>query len=167
MSDYKIKLLRSEDWRLFRQMRIEMAKFHPDCVFECEESAKAKPDSHWQNMIGNPLNALFVLLYNTAPIGFCGNFHYDPLPDNTREIGMLYVNKEYRGQGLAQRLFAACIARAEDDPSIACFLSGHRMGNTPSEKTILSMGFTPTHTARFTFSDGKEYDTQEYELLIR
>lgn len=154
-----------DDWRVFRDMRLEAVRTNPSVFLRSYETEAAQPNSYWQDCLSNPANAVFILYHGDNPIGLTGAFpdHHSPL--DTINFGMSFIRPEYRGRGLSRLFYEARLNWAREQPGIKKITTAHRDGNDASKATMLKHGFKLLDKEEKTFAYDKGISWR-YELKI-
>lgn len=108
----KIKKLRQEDWKIWKQFRLEALKNSPESFGSSYEEELNWPDSDFQNsLIKNDIFGAFL----DNSLASCAGF-YSLNSDKTKHRGVMwgmYTRPEYRGKGLASALIKEIINHAK------------------------------------------------------
>lgn len=86
------------------------------------------------------------------------------ITEDKAECIMSFIEPDYRGRGLSALLYEARIEWALKKKHLKILVSGHREGNTASQKALLKHGFTYARTNDETWPDGQKAPGYEYEL---
>ena len=106
MANIQIVTLMPEEWRLYKQFRLESLLREPHAFNSSYAEVLQRPDSHWQERliaarVGNKSWLLFAR-ENDQIVGMIGAF--GPEKSEVVEIISVYVSPEKRGQGIATAL---------------------------------------------------------------
>lgn len=107
----KIRLLTQEDWKIWKELRLDALKNVPASFGSSYTEEVNSPDSVFQDHLNK--NAIFGAFADNMLIGSIGFYSLDSL--KTKHRGMLwgmYVQSEYRGRGVANSLMEAVISYA-------------------------------------------------------
>lgn len=164
LNDYILKPLPPADWRLFREIRLEALATNPGMFGNSYALEYAFPDSHWQDRLSSPANAVWGLFLRTEIIGLTGLFGDADHPGEAR-LTTSFIQPEHRGNGLTGLFYRARIdwARAH---GLKRLVITHRRGNEASRKAMLRAGFRHTHAEPRLWPDGLETDNLFYELVL-
>jgi len=95
----------SEDWMKYKAIRLETIKNEPDAFPNIYEKLLAYTEKDWRKILEDENTTFFMSLSNSNPIGVGRvTFNDEEVDPDTAYIGGLYVNKQYRGQGIATSL---------------------------------------------------------------
>ncbi len=123
MSAYEIRRLRLEDWRAFRDIRLEALQDTPIGFGEWHRDAVRLPDEEWKQRVERVAepsrSAMFAAIDESGRfIGLTGVFPRTGQPEHVREMMLysVYVSPEHRGAklGVAALLFDAAIGWARE-----------------------------------------------------
>lgn len=107
----EIRQLQEQDWALWKEIRLEALKRHPEAFGSSYEEESLWTDENFkQNLVKSDIFGTFI---NHNLAGAAGFFIYDP--QKLRHKGMLftlYVKEDHRGQGIAGRLLETVIHHA-------------------------------------------------------
>lgn len=109
-----IRLLAPEDFALWKAIRLEALKVHPDIFAELHEEAMAQSDEGWAAFLQK--HHIFVYLDNDIPVGV-GGYFYSPA-QKMRHRGKVftnYVSHAHRGHGIMDWLLSAIAYHARDN----------------------------------------------------
>ncbi len=166
MSEFYMKALTKEDWKSFRDIRIDMVTECPGYFLESSDQAKARSEQEWKDRLSAPISRLFGFYLSNQLVGLIGIFSYDKLPPECLKIGMLYIRPSYRGKGLCKSGYRACLDYAYSLKDFSKVIVSHREGNAASRAAILAAGFTQTTKTRKLFGDECVDFSCNYELEI-
>jgi ribosomal protein S18 acetylase RimI-like enzyme len=106
----KIERLTGTNWELFKQMRLEAFRLEPVAFSTPIEEAEKYPDDYWSDMVKDSNNIILVAKVDDKPVGLMrAALKDEDVAEDTAFIGSAYVNKEYRGQGIAKLLMSKLI----------------------------------------------------------
>jgi RimJ/RimL family protein N-acetyltransferase len=142
-----IKHLESEDFLIFRKIRLEALQTEPASFASRFEDWVSLPDAEWQRWLST--NPTFVAIQNDEPIAIMGLIRQGPSKAEHRaNLVMVYVTPALRGTGVAAALLKAVTvyaqsigirqlelaARAENAAAIQFYIrqSFQHMGRVPN-----------------------------------
>ncbi len=133
-----IRRLASEDWPIWKSIRLEMLQSVPEAFGASYEEDAAKSDEDWENsLVKSDIFGAFQAGILVGTIGF-----YRDAREKKKHIGgiwAVYVQVAYRGTGLADKLLSAVIEHARHTVSqIQCTVVA---GNTVALKLYQGHGF--------------------------
>lgn len=106
-----IRNLQEQDWLLWKEIRLEALKLHPEAFGSSyEEESLWAEENFKQNLVKSDIFGAFI---NHKLVGIAGFAIYGP--QKLKHKGMLftlYVKEENRGQGIAGRLLETVIHHA-------------------------------------------------------
>ncbi len=103
-----IKVATPEEWEKYKEIRLNTLKNEPQAFSSTYEDALNKTDEEWQSMLVDQDNVYMLACIDHEVIG-AGRIALkdeEELP-NTAVLCGLYVEKEYREQGVAKALLTA------------------------------------------------------------
>lgn len=118
---YTMRRIRADEWREFRELRLEALQDSPMNFGQTHEQALALPDEHWQERVQTNATSEVQAFYVAADdatgkfLGMWGVMLHNARPAVHHVLGV-YVRPEARGTDVARRLNQACIdfARTTD-----------------------------------------------------
>lgn len=133
-----IRLLRPEDAALYRDIRLEALRTHPEAFGASFEDESARPLSFFAERLTD--NAVFGAFDGTALLGTAG-FRQGPAPKQAHKglLWGMYLRPEARGSGLAKRLVEAVLGHARGRVELIQLTVVR--GNVPAQSLYESMGF--------------------------
>lgn len=111
------KLLSNQDWSLFKELRLQALYNNPENFASSYSEAKILPDDDFKSMLDN--NFIFGAFDDDNLVGIVGYYKNSALKIKHKGvIWGLYLQKEYRAQGISSNLFSELIGHAKDKVSI-------------------------------------------------
>jgi RimJ/RimL family protein N-acetyltransferase len=162
--NFTTKHLSSEDWQLFRNIRLEALKTEPGVYAASYDEMKDMEDDFWIDRLADSNWAYFGLYDGDKLVGLSGIMRNVDDRDEAELIAS-YIRKEYRGKGLSKLFYAARIewARAK---GIKKLIISHRESNTASRQANQNFGFRFTHSVPRLWHDGLWEENVYYELIL-
>lgn len=162
--DLLLNKARFEDWAdLYHNVwsRPETARYMLWSVTTSEEAARARMERTLNFQREHEAYTVYQKDTGRA-IGFAGMV--EPEPGVWEDTGVA-VGPEYVGRGYGRQILTALVERAFGELGGNTFIASCRGENAPSRGTILSCGFTFTHTEpRTDPRDGADYVLEFYRL---
>lgn len=164
----RIIQLSPERWQEYKGLRLEALKNDPQAFGQSYEKALDFPDSYWMNHLKDALVKDKILIYFAENegklIGVIGAFfHSTEETKNSAQIFGVYVNKNYRGHGIAKNLQNKLLAELKT-------IKGINKIKVMVNKTQISAvnlykqgGFKLVSTRKRALGDGKEYEIETME----
>lgn len=153
------------EWEDFKTKRLQALKELPHLFLSGYAESAVKDDHHWRDMIEDEKCKIFGLFDDRKLVGITGVFEsqYDP-SGKTANLGMSFIDSEYRRKGLSNMLYQARIdwARSKGFKKITV---GHREGNEASKAANQKFGFEFVEKEEIEFPDGPAMDYR-YELKL-
>jgi len=137
---FLIRPLRADEAALYRDIRLEALRLHPDAFSAAFEQEAAQPLSFFERRLtGNTVFAGFLGQGVTGIAGFM------PEAGTKRahkgHLWGMYVRPAARGTGLARQLVEAVLEHAQDRVELVQL--SVIAGNVPAHRLYASLGFTP------------------------
>lgn len=111
--DIQIRQLKKQDWVLWKEIRLEALRLHPEAFGSSYEEVSLWPDEEYQSMLIK--NDIFCSFIDNCLAGGAGFFIYELEKFKHRGcLFGLYLRKGYRGQGIADQLVEKIITHARD-----------------------------------------------------
>lgn len=155
-----------EEWQLYRDLRLEALKAHPNFFSSTYAKEKTFKESDWCARVQSADCVVFGLFANDEAIGCVGIYAPKETPDSPHLWGT-YLKPEYRGLGLSGPLYQTLIAYAQSRKDWARIVVSHRKLNAASGAASKLNGFQYTHTESTAWPDGKTEDQLFYELKLQ
>lgn len=159
MPDIKIVKLNPDDWRLYRQIRLESLQAEPQAYSSSFGEVSQRPDSHWQErLIETQQGSQSWLLFakeNDRIIGMVGA--YRSVTSGVVEIISLYVTIRNRQKGAGRALLEAILAEISQASDIrkACLTVNSEQAAAVA--LYRESGFQVTGETGGVMGDGKYY----------
>ena len=111
MANIQVVTLTSEEWQLYKQLRLEALLVEPQAFGSSYADVLRRPDSHWQERLIEAREGkkgwLLFAKENDRIIGMIGAYRAEE--NDVVEIISVFVTKEKRGQGVASALMTAIL----------------------------------------------------------
>lgn len=141
-SNLKIKVIKNQDWQVYRDTRLVALKDSPDAFGSTFEQASKIPDSGWQTRIQQldlKTNLPLMAFVDAKPAGMIWSTFHEQEPD-TAYIYQMWVAPEFRGLGISRTLLSEAITWATKKRAGQVKLAV-TLGDTPARKLYDSAGF--------------------------
>jgi ribosomal protein S18 acetylase RimI-like enzyme len=111
----EIKQLPPERWQDYQKLRLEALKADPIAFGSSYEEEISRPEEFWRNRIGN----MFFAVENNRPVGMV-RYAFETRVKNKHVAGIyaMYVDKEFRNQGIGKRLMEGVISLIAENKDI-------------------------------------------------
>jgi RimJ/RimL family protein N-acetyltransferase len=152
---FTLRRLEADDAAIYREMRLEGLKAHPDSFGTSWEDEIEKPDAWWAGRLQT--NTVFGGWIGTSPLLGVAGFHV-PEATKQRHKGVLwgmYVRPDARGTGLAASLLQHVIAHAR--PLVEEIRLTVMASNAAAHRLYSSAGFQPYGLERRALKVGDDY----------
>jgi RimJ/RimL family protein N-acetyltransferase len=163
-----VRKFEPQEWPSYRDIRLKALQTDPQVFSSTYEKECVHPDEKWKQDLMNPNRGAFGVYYSDNLIGMTG-VAVDK-SDPSSETGVLWgswLEKEWRGKGISEKMYEARIEWAKKHPSIKRLIVSHREHNIASKKANQKQGFAFTHSESETWHDGKTEKMPIYELRLR
>jgi RimJ/RimL family protein N-acetyltransferase len=163
----EIKKLAQEDWEDFKSIRLESLQKEPDVFLSSFDAEKNLSDDNWKDQLTGDDFAIFGIYEDQKIIGVTSVFTWKgDESGQTAILAMSYLNKKYRGQGLAQVMYNARIEWAVKQLQLKKIRVSHREGNEPSRRANQNFGFQYIGKELIIWPDGTEDWEHNYEINL-
>jgi ribosomal protein S18 acetylase RimI-like enzyme len=134
-----IRRLGPEEAELFRAIRLEALRAYPASFGASYEVESAKPLLHFADTLGG--SAIFSAWREGEVLGIAGFWrHEEPKERHKGLLWTMYVRKEARGSGAADRLVEAVVKHARNEVEVITLAVG--VHNVPAQRLYSRHGFT-------------------------
>lgn len=145
MNQIIIKPLMSSDWREFKKIRLEALKTSPTAFSNTYEDIAKLPDEKWKQQM--ELNEkkegeYYLFAYdNDKVIGMNGLYFVNkPILKHIANVFGVYVNPDYRGQGIGLRLMKDMLVEIRKNPRFTKIKLGVNAENYSAIKLYEKIG---------------------------
>ncbi len=159
----------TEEWREYRELRLEGLKDSPLAFVEQYDDAQQRPDQFWRDRVargaaGNT-SCTFVTVSSDQFVGMASCFVEPEFTDHiSAHVVGVYVTPQFRGNGSAMALVSAVIRWALDDARADRIRLFVMETNERATAFYRSIGFSPTGT---TMAYPPDPSFTEYEMEYR
>ena len=117
---YNIQVLNQNQWKLFKIIRLEGLKNNPNSFSHSYQNKILQSDKEWKNKFSSKRDNIIILNKQTnSVIGMSVIFYsQDNKTKHTASIGSVYINPEFRGQGLANKLIGFTLKKIKENKEI-------------------------------------------------
>jgi GNAT superfamily N-acetyltransferase len=143
--DYRIRTLRSDEWRLWRSLRLRAVEDSPQSFRGTLAEESAEADHRWKEMVertaGDPQGLLLVVEADSDPMGML--FGRRDESSALLEVGAMWVDPEVRRNGIGRRLVNEAFdwARQAGGGRAELWVT---QGNDAAERLFAGAGFNAT-----------------------
>lgn len=164
MVDFTVQQLTQDDWKIYRDLRLEALTLHPEYFQPTQDEFKFKEED-WKKRLSNPDSATFGVFKGDQLIGITGIFK---APHSSEaHLVSSYIRKDFRQMGLSRLFYEARINWAKARKDISKLIIEHSQDNIPSRKAHQKYGFKYVKTYDETWPDGSTRPCMVYELNLR
>ena len=150
-------------WQKYKSLRLEALKEDPLAFGDTYANALEKANEEWIERVTEAEEGMTGLLLfaecNGQLVGMIGAY-FNKTPDTQKKayiVGM-YVNKNYRGKGIARLLMQNILEKLKTIPDIDSVKLMVNIDQTPAFKLYESLGFKIIGTDNLTFGDGQQHE---------
>jgi len=162
---FSVRPLTIDDCDELVALRLEALRNDPGMFASSYEDALKRTKKDWQDLLVHGGTRCFGLYDVKKPIGLVSTYiKKDDATNATAGIGMLYIQPEYRGRGLARQLFEQCVSWSMKQHSLKKLVVACRHDNEASRRVIEGSGFVFTHRASRLWPDNVTCDEMWYAL---
>ncbi|MDF3073377.1 MAG: acetyltransferase [Alphaproteobacteria bacterium] len=138
-SPITIRRLDPTEAEIFRAIRLEALRTHPAAFAASFEVESGRPLIHFADTLGS--GAIFAAWRDSELLGIAG-YYREETPKHAHKGGLwgMYVRKEARGSGAADRLVEAVVHHAR--PEVEVLVLGVGVHNIPAQRLYRRHGFT-------------------------
>jgi len=171
MEDFKIIQLHPECWKEYRDLRLEALQSDPEAFGQKYDKALDFPDKYWIDHLKRTLKKDKLIVYFAENrgklIGMMGAFfHYDKETKDSARIFSVYVDRRYRGLGVAKKLQAHLLEELRHVKKLKKIRVMVNKKQISASNLYKQGNFKIIKTEKEILGDGKEYevDTMEQSL---
>jgi RimJ/RimL family protein N-acetyltransferase len=165
MNGITSRQLSATDWEIYRDIRLEALKNHP-AYFLPSRDETVFSELEWRQRLSNPNAATFGLFTAKEIIGISTIARENNRPAAERALLVgTYIKKDFRRQGLSERLFKLRLEWAKEK-NIKTLLLEHREDNLPIQKAHQKFAFKLSSSRDQLWPDGTSAACLTYELHI-
>ncbi|MCB1024704.1 MAG: GNAT family N-acetyltransferase, partial [Acidobacteria bacterium] len=163
-----IKQIDTNDWEIFRDVRLRALKTDPAVFGSNFERESAQTEDEWKEPLATVDCAIFIIFRDDSPIGMTAIAV--KREDPTRKTAILWgswLEPDSRRKGISKLMYQARLDWAKKHPDIEKIVVSHRASNHSSKFANQKHGFKYTHSESKTWHDGITEDDVHYELKIK
>lgn len=164
------RLLQKTDIQSYRQIWLECLELFPDNFGTTYEEAYQATKLKLENVIEtNDVDSfMFGAYFEGNLIGICGFLRETRLKTKHRgEIVQMYLNPNFVGQGIGNKLLTHCIEKAFKNPEIEQIILTVVAENAKAVYSYKKVGFESYGHLENYFKSGNHYTSQEFMILTR
>lgn len=152
---FKLRRLEAHDAAVYRELRLEALKRHPEAFGSSWEDESGKPAEWWAERL--EASTIFGGWIDTSPLLGVAGFHGHAAAKHRHKAVLwgMYVRPEARGTGLAAALVQQVIAHAR--PLVEEIGLTVVASNTAARRLYSAAGFEPYGIERRALKIGEEY----------
>jgi ribosomal protein S18 acetylase RimI-like enzyme len=147
--DQQVRRILADEWRQYRELRLEALKDSPLAFVEQYDAAAARGDRYWQDRVARsatgPTSCTFVAIHAGRFIGKASCF-VEPDITEYRSVHVVgvYVTPRFRGQPVAETLMMAILRWAREEAGAARIRLFVMESNDRAAAFYRRVGFVPT-----------------------
>lgn len=162
-----------DDWQKYRDLRLEALKDSPTAFASSYQDELPTPDEKWKERLQNALDEKtdFMLFAKSGEklVGMAGAFRNQKI--KVRHIATIYgvyVNPQFRSQGLGTKLLESLISKLKKHPQIVKIKISAVTKNSGALKLYQKLGFSVVGKyEKELFVDNHYYDENLMEMIIK
>ncbi len=174
MSDtIKITSIPVKDWQKYRDLRLESLKDSPTAFAGSHEDESPAPDKKWKEKLQNALTEEtdFILFAKSGNnlVGMASASRSQKVKvRHTATIYGVYVNPQFRSQGLGTKLLKSLINKLKERPEIVKIKISVVTENSGALRLYQKLGFsTVGKHKKELFIDNRYYDESLMEMIVK
>lgn len=167
MPQYRIRKLVEDEWRIYKQIRLESLNTDPSVFGATMAAESERTEDEWRQPLRSPNCAVFALFAGDIPKGITGVvLDRDDNEGRTALLWGSWLAPEIRRKGLSKLLFEARLSWAREHATVERVIVSHRATNIASKFANQNFGFVPTHVTQKVWNDGITEEEFHYELML-
>ena len=170
MNNFQVVKLTPDEWRLYKQHRLEALLEEPRAFGSSYAEVLQRPDSHWQERLTEAQSGINSWLLfakeNAQIIGMIGAFRAEE--SDVAEIISVYVTKGKRRHGVANALMTAILDEVDKGNAVRKVVIGVNARQTAAVSLYQQFGFQIVGEKIGVMGDGMSYPSyvMEKELIV-
>jgi ribosomal protein S18 acetylase RimI-like enzyme len=167
-NNFQFRKLTKEDFESFKNVRLEALEKEPQAFGESLEKMKKKSDLYFQKSL-NKKHQVWYGVFDDEKIVGIGSIKYAKAKkfDHIAHLSGIYVNSEYRGNGLGRMLFEGRIKEAFANSKIQKLKLIVNVNQLPAINLYKSCGFKIVGEMKKEFKIGESYHNAFLMELFR
>ena len=164
--DVEVRPFLTTEWQYYKGVRLKALQSDPAVFGSNFAKEAAYPDERWQKQLDSTASGVFGVFHFGDVIGITG-IVLDRENATTAKLWGSWLEPQWRGRGLSEKMYAARISWAKDNPLVRRIVVSHRQGNIASKKSNQKHGFVFSHATDHLWHDGLTEPELFYELVIK
>jgi ribosomal protein S18 acetylase RimI-like enzyme len=161
--DYEVRRIRADEWRQYRDLRLEALKDSPLAFIEQYGDSIAQADRFWRDRVDHGAAGRASCIYVAVHVGrFIGKAACFVEPESTAHVVGVYVTPRWRSTGVAEALLAAVLEWAREEAGAARVRLFVMTTNNRAAAFYRRIGFVPTG-ATMAYPPNPTFTEQEME----
>lgn len=153
----------TEEWPLYKAIRLEALRTEPHAFGSTFESMQAKPDDYWTERLADPDSTILFALDGAACVGMVAAFNTEE--PHTSHLISMYVSPASRGNG-AGRLLASTLVEELRKQGTKQVRLDVNDSQSAAMRLYTSLGFVPVAQKQLTRDDGTTYTQHTMSLAL-
>lgn len=144
-----LRSFKEEEWEAFKNIRIK-ALTDDKGMFKQESGIEFNySEQQWRSCITNTncCNIGAFIEGTSTPVAV-GIVCVDPKHPDELMVGGAWVDKNFRGRNLPEKMFGVVLEWVKDHPELKYYTAAHRDGNENSRMTMLKLGLRPDYVEK-------------------
>jgi len=164
-----IKLLNHQDAEIYKDLRLQALQKNPESFLATYEIESKKPINHFSSeliyAISPPVFGYYGVFIDKKLVGYAHlSDSYLPKQKHIAYLYNLYIDPDYRGKGLAVKLFEYMLEKVKEQTEIERLFLSCNKKNAPAQKLYKKLGFTKFGLKEKSVKWQNEYD-DEVEMV--
>lgn len=142
---FTVEVAKPEDWRAYRDIRIEALTKNPEAFGATLEDALKRKDLGWKFDLSDSNRRFYVLAKSGSGISAAKSVAgaFEKEYEKSWHIIGVYTREEFRGQGLSRKVIEKILAEAKNKGGIKATLNvTENIEQEPARKLYADLGFS-------------------------
>ena len=154
----KIFKLKSEDWQIYKNLRLEALQQAPMAFGNSYEESVTRTDDDWKTKLESKNNYIFVAQNGAEYVGMAAAYQEQGARiKHTGYVWGVYVRNTYRGQNIGKQLMQAVLAELKSNNEIEKINLNVNVNQIAAVKLYESLDFQIAGTLHKELKIGNEY----------
>ena len=158
----EIVQLASDDWELYRDLRLRAVEDNPQSFLSTPDEVMAKEEKVWREQLAN----MWFAVVGGKLVGMIGAIRTGRAKDNHFfDVVSFFVLPEFRGKGVGRALLKHVIELAKANPEIVKLRLGVTTTQTGAIELYKSLGFEKIGHSKMSCKVGDEFFDEDFMEL--
>lgn len=160
MNEIKVKKLSGDDWKIYKELRLQMLTEEPQAYSQTLEELEKRSDKDWKEKTVADNMTILTIWVDGKLAGMNGLFYEEK---DVVAIWGMFIRKEFRGMGLGKKLMDEIEKEIRKDKGVKKIQVSVTSSQVPAFELYKKIGFTEIkRIASKARLNGKSYD----EILL-